>query len=89
MKTFVVLLYFYAIDCFPLNSIWLKVVNTYRISAGVRAKLLMFVVPDKMKGCYGRSMPMVLQLTSSLMKQISYCLGAYIFKSLDFLRTES
>lgn len=45
MKTFAFLLYFYAIYVFPF--IWLKVVNIYRISAEVRAKLLTFVVTDK------------------------------------------
>lgn len=32
---------------------------------------------------------MFLQLTSQLQKQISDCLGAYVFQSLDFLRSES
>jgi len=67
MKTFFVFLsYFYATYCFPLNNIWLKVVNTYRSSTGVREKLLMFVATGKMKGCYKRSVPMFLLLTSSL-----------------------
>lgn len=65
MKIFVVLLYFYAVYCFSLNNIWLNVVNTDRMSAGVRGKLLIFLVTDK-KGCYKSNMTMFLQLTSPL-----------------------
>lgn len=49
----------------------------------------MFFVTDKMKVCYKKRRPMFLQLTSQLQKQISDCLGAYVFQSLDFLRSES